>query len=527
MWKQSGYQTAKSLSLKIITSLVADATSPRQFLLMSATSKQKKTSQGTDVKLKRACEESRRLERAGDYEGARVALRVVWSGKIGSRPRLAELSVDRQALVLWRVGSLSGWLGSANQVSGAQEFARDLLTESITLFESLGEQDKRAEAMGDLALCYWRLGAQDNGRALFQQAIDAAQEPETKLRTLTNASTVEISSGRYEEALALLDTAAGFLAEVSDDASHGRYHGQRGLVYRGLDGPENLDHALIEYSAASMFYAKAGHIRYLARVENNIGFILLHLGRTTEALNHLDKARTIFVSLKDSGSVAQVNETRARVFLAEKRFADAESAIFDAIATFEKGDDSSLLAEALTTAGSIFARSGKYNRAREAFNRASEVATAADDSHLAAVAQFRIIEDLGSVLPGTELLVAYRRADQFVGNGATQSELESLRTCGDVALDRLEKEGLIKGHLDEEKHQFEAKLIARALERHDGSVTAAARELGLSHQGLSEALDVDGRHSALAGARRPKRNRRKSIMRTIPQEVLSDHANNR
>ena len=494
---------------------------------MELTNRPNERRQPRDWLAKRACEESRRLERAGDYEGARVALRVVWSGKIGSRPRLAELSVDRQALVLWRVGSLSGWLGSANQVSGAQEFARDLLTESITLFESLGEQDKRAEAMGDLALCYWRLGAQDNGRALFQQAIDAAQEPETKLRTLTNASTVEISSGRYEEALALLDTAAGFLAEVSDDASHGRYHGQRGLVYRGLDGPENLDHALIEYSAASMFYAKAGHIRYLARVENNIGFILLHLGRTTEALNHLDKARTIFVSLKDSGSVAQVNETRARVFLAEKRFADAESAIFDAIATFEKGDDSSLLAEALTTAGSIFARSGKYNRAREAFNRASEVATAADDSHLAAVAQFRIIEDLGSVLPGTELLVAYRRADQFVGNGATQSELESLRTCGDVALDRLEKEGLIEGHLDEEKHQFEAKLIARALERHDGSVTAAARELGLSHQGLSEALDVDGRHSALAGARRPKRNRRKSIMRTIPQEVLSDHANNR
>ena len=43
------------------------------------------------------------------------------------------------------------------------------------------------------------------------------RQPKTKLRTLTNASTVEISSGRYEDALALLNAAADFLAEVSDD----------------------------------------------------------------------------------------------------------------------------------------------------------------------------------------------------------------------------------------------------------------------------------------------------------------------
>ena len=127
--------------------------------------------------------------------------------------------------------------------------------------------------------------------------------------------------------LTLLNAAAALLEEVSDDWIHGAYHYQRGLVYRGLGGTENLDHALIEYSAASMHLANAGHIRYLAGVENNIGFILMLLGRATEALTHLDRARGIFVSLKDSRMVAQVNDTRARVFLAEKRFADAERAI--------------------------------------------------------------------------------------------------------------------------------------------------------------------------------------------------------
>jgi tetratricopeptide (TPR) repeat protein len=453
---------------------------------------------------RRACERARELERAGDYEGARAALGKLWS-RIGERPAVDELPPDTQAEVLWRVGALSGWLGSANQIPGAQEFARDLLTECITLFESLDQQDKRAEAMGDLALCYWRLGAHDNGRALFRQAVDTAQKPETKLRTLTNASTVEISSGRYGEALTLLNAGAAFLAEVSDDASHGRYHFQRGLVYRNL---ENVDDALIEYSAASKHLAKAGHVRYLARVENNIGFILLLLGRATEALTHLDKARAIFVSLKDSGSVAQVNETRARVFLAEKRFVEAERAIFAAVTVLEQGEDSSLLAEALTTEGSIFASSGKYESARSAFSRASEVAAAAGDSHLAAVAQLRMIEELGSVLSRAQLLVSYRSADQHVGDRASQSELEALRLCRRIVLDEIERlhsveDELIGGTLEEEVNHFEARLIARALERQNGSVTRAAHELGLTHQGLSGILN--GRQSKTLG-RKPKRD---------------------
>src|SRR6185503_13440035 len=149
---------------------------------MELTNRPRETWQRRDWHARRACEKARELERAGDYEGARSALGELWT-RIGERPVTNLLPMDTQAEVLWRVGALSGWLGSANQIPGAQEFARDLLTESIRLFEALDLPDKRAEAMGDLALCYWRSGAQDNGRALFRQAIDAAQKSETKLRT--------------------------------------------------------------------------------------------------------------------------------------------------------------------------------------------------------------------------------------------------------------------------------------------------------------------------------------------------------
>jgi transcriptional regulator with GAF, ATPase, and Fis domain len=111
-----------------------------------------------------------------------------------------------------------------------------------------------------------------------------------------------------------------------------------------------------------------------------------------------------------------------------------------------------------------------------------------------------MIEEMGGVLERTELLAAYRKADQYVGDRASQSEHEGLRLCGDLVIDKLEKlqsvdDELIGGTLEDEVNHFEARLIARALERHKGSVTRAARELGLTHQGLSKILH--GRHRTL------------------------------
>src|ERR1044072_3363205 len=78
-----------------------------------------------DWETRRACGRARELERAGDYEGARAELGKLWT-RIGERPAVKALLPETGAEVLWRVGPLSGWLGSASQIPGAQEFARDL-----------------------------------------------------------------------------------------------------------------------------------------------------------------------------------------------------------------------------------------------------------------------------------------------------------------------------------------------------------------------------------------------------------------
>jgi tetratricopeptide (TPR) repeat protein len=109
-----------------------------------------------------------------------------------------------------------------------------------------------------------------------------------------------------------------------------------------------LDRAFVEYAAASYHLEQAEHRRYLANVENNLGFLYLKINYCKEAHEHLDRARRIFTSIKDRIALAQVDETRARVFLKEKRYAEAEKVARSSVLILEKSDRQSLLAESLT-----------------------------------------------------------------------------------------------------------------------------------------------------------------------------------
>jgi len=68
------------------------------------------------------------------------------------------------------------------------------------------------------------------------------------------------------------------------------------------------------------------------------------------------------VNLKDSGSIAQVDETRARVLLAQGRNVEAEKVIRSAVRTLEAGGEQALLAEVLTTQGTVLARLGQHHQ---------------------------------------------------------------------------------------------------------------------------------------------------------------------
>jgi tetratricopeptide (TPR) repeat protein len=480
---------------------------------LTGTEKQLKLSQNSQARAQ--CQQARELENAGDYEGARSALSGLWT-VVGERPVLEGLDPDIQAELLLRVGSLSGWIGAAQQISGAQDFAKDLVGESIHRFESLGDQEKVAEAETDLAICYWREGGMDEARVWFSEALSHTTVPSNRARVLINSTTVEISSNRLDEGLKLLEQAAALLEHLDDPATKGRYYMQLALVFKRMGGMENLDRALIENAAASIHLEQAGHTRYLARVENNIGFIHLQLKRYADAMEHLDRARHIFIDLKDTGSVAQVNETRARVFLAQERYADAEHAALSAVNALEHGGEQSLLAEALTTHGTAIARTGSHSSALDTLLRAANVAEMAGDPASSARARLVVIEELQRFLSPPEILDLYLEADHKIGSSPEADSVDRLRTAARITVNALRTAGSTKadhllsgGSLREQVRRYEGELITHAMDQAGGQLTRAARLLGTSHQALGEILK--SRHKNLR--KTPPKPRRRSIIK--------------
>jgi tetratricopeptide (TPR) repeat protein len=464
------------------------------------------------------CHASAELIHMGQHEAARDALGELWRG-VGERPNVEGLDESTAAEVLLQAGALSGWLGASRQAHGAQAAAKDLISESAAVFEKLGRADKAALAFSDLALCYWREGAYDEARVLYVRALDGLTEAEQRAKVLLRRLTVEFSSKRYDDALVLLTQHAHLFDEGVSHALRGSFHNHLALVLRHLGSVEGrseyFDRAIIEYTAAIYHYEQAGNERYLARIENNLAFLLYKLDRHRDAHEHLDRAQMIFTRLRDTGSIAQVDETRARVLVAERKYRDAERTLAGAVKTLESGDESALLADALTLQGIIWARLGAYKSSINILRHAAEVAESAGSLTNAGQAMLALIEEHGETwrLRPTEVQDAYMWANRLLKDTQDAEDTARLRECACIVMKRLttvqfgDKNFTLPGAV----HEFESKLIERALDEAGGSLTNAARLLGITHQTLDSILNK--RHRPLAGKRKPPQKRLKSIIK--------------
>lgn len=378
------------------------------------------------------CQIAKQLEEAGDFEGARNAMGELWQ-RVGERPNIEALDRRTSVEVLLRAGVLSGFIGSAQQIEGSQVIAKDLISKSVTIFEELQEIEKAAEALTDLAYCYWREGAYDEARVTLDDVLSrlANKDGEQKAIALLRLSVVENSATRFHESLCALTQAAPIVEAINNHSIKGRFHVQLATALKNLGASENredyTDRALIEYAAASFHFEQAGHTRYRAAVENNLGGLYLATSRLTEAREHLERARKLFVRLKDRVHTAQVDETRARLLLAQGRNVEAEKVSRDAVRTLEQGDEQSLLAEALATHGAALARIGHDEQARLAFHRAIEVAHQAGAHNDAGHAALTMLEELSERLAPDERRIIYERADHLLAISDHQRTLHRLR----------------------------------------------------------------------------------------------------
>jgi tetratricopeptide (TPR) repeat protein len=462
------------------------------------------------------CQNALELKDKGDYAGAQEIMRPLWA-RVGERPDTTGLYPSVAAEVLLCVGILTRWIGGRNEVDESNNAARDLITESITYFGSIGDLKKVAAARVELAYCYWRAGALDEARIMFTEALPKlTAEGNTIANALFGLSVVEWSASRYRVALKILTDNARLFRKITNHTIRGAYHLQLAMVLRKLVTPENksaqLRRVLNEYEEADRQFKLAHNRVYRAHVKNNIGNALRELSRFKEAHQYLDHARRLTVSLRDKAKTAQVDESRAQLFIKQRKFTEAETAARHAAGILEKGEHRALLAEALTTYGIALARLGKTVQAQFSFQKAIEVAHQAGALSRAGIAALTLIEEIDDLSP--ELLSgAYQQAGEWLAECQSQELLLRFKAAGTKLAVKL-REGKGDGpevlfiqprNFRQDLLDVERKMIRKALVEVNGSVTHAASLLGMSHQAL--AYLIESRHPELMKERSPVRRR--------------------
>jgi tetratricopeptide (TPR) repeat protein len=429
-----------------------------------------------DRRAELCCDIARDFENKGEYEEARKVLSSYWR-RIGEKPKLSGLEESTAAEVLLRVGVLTGYVGSKNQIEDAQENAKDLITQSHAIFEARKNKKKIAEAQTELALIYWRTGENNEARNCLNEALSLLSvDSDLKAKAVIRLAVVEFRVARHEKALRILRRHAQLFDKIQNHTLKGSYHDTLGNVLEDLSvlkkRAEYIDRALIEYAAASFHFEQAGHRSFLGYVENNLGMLYFRINQHDEAHEHLDRARRIFQNLRDVGCMAQVDETRACVFLRQGRFVEAESVARSAVRNQEKTNRNGLLAEALTTHGRALARLERYGAALSAFLRAIDLYERLDCMKRAAEVALAMVQEIRDHLAVSE-----------------HGQLLSGRGVG------------------KDKLALEHRVIKLALEQAKGRVSEAAQLAGMSWQGLAYALRT--RHKDLLKYRTPVRRRKR------------------
>jgi len=205
-------------------------------------------------------------------QGALEIMRPFWSG-VGTRPETQGLQPETVADVFFCTGTLTGWIGARHQIKDAQESARNLITESITYYETHNLIRKAAEALTEIAYCYWREGRVNEARIMLLEALERLPPKGVKrARALLKLADVEQSAARNYDALKLLTDNAAVFASIRHLVVKGSYHNELAMTFEEIAvadrRPDYFQCALTQYKAAEHQFKLAKNHINRASVKN-------------------------------------------------------------------------------------------------------------------------------------------------------------------------------------------------------------------------------------------------------------------
>lgn len=424
--------------------------------------------------IKQLIGDAKNAELCRDINNLRIILQTVWDD-YDNLPTFDEFQPMVRAELLRLCGFFITFYGRSLNKREYQSKAKDLLINSIEIFDTENSQIGAAESRISLAFCYWNSGEVSEAISIIE-TVEAEFENTNHpvyFQSQINRLLFFAWDSRLDDARKLLEK-INVAAQLCDDLRlKAMFHSESAIIYRRL---REFDLAERNFGEAIRLSGKTKNTRFVALNLNN--FAMFHRDRKNYNLAHLysNKALKIYTDLGDEGWIPHVLDTVALIFLDERKYDEALKNIESAIEYFYKGEDTTGLLDALWTKARCFLSLGELEEALTVFGE------------LQFVARSRIGD------------VAAKKYSKFLAK-----ELYILKNI----------------YLPDEVSIFKKTLVSAALVEANGEIGKAAKILKLKkHQQLSEILEnqFPGLREELGFTRRARRTIKKVISESPREE---------
>lgn len=279
-------------------------------------------------------------------------------------PSFSEYEPFVRGELLRLVGFYLTFNGRSRGIKDCQANAKDVITNAITIFESIELVDKVAEAKIILAFCYWNTGEVDDCNALLSLVETEFSENKIHpvyLQLQINRLLCLEWDRQYKKALKLVNDISGSVEFCNDLRLRAMFHSEAGIICRRN---EKFDDAAFHHKEAVRLSAKSGNFRFVAANYNGLALLYRSQGDFPQAHKYAAKSLKLYSDLNDEGWIPHVLDTIALIYIEEKNISQALSSIEKALKYFYANEDYDGLTNALWTKTLCLLR---LNREEEAF----------------------------------------------------------------------------------------------------------------------------------------------------------------
>ena len=292
-----------------------------------------------------------RLERRGRYIEALAEVEHIWKD-IRTMPDVDGFEPGEAAEILLRCGSLIGFHGQNEQIQDSHLICKNLLTEARERFSDIGNAEKVAECESHLAVAYWRSGEFNEADACLAASLehDIPALSEARLHSHVVASLINFACKRHAENLKYAKLYERDFRKHASEYLNGILCSNIGLSHKNLG---NMSAALTYLELAADHYQRARHKIYMATAENNLAQFYKETRKYSKAHESIDNATRIFTQLKDKTREGFSFDTKAMIYFAEAKYADALRSIQKGVSILKKSENTAYLIETLLTKSKI------------------------------------------------------------------------------------------------------------------------------------------------------------------------------